>query len=246
MTLKPACKNVGIIALFVLAGVLVGLVAGQLIHHFFLPPWHSTQVDTDDLKITEIISITYTFAEEEHLHDRLFVKTENGDLYTRVKGLWQPLPALAEGYTPLIFASVKTANDSNDLVLLTGQGQNFQLIAGQWQPVAAVEYAYGWYDSDDCAKAWQPRPPLGANVLDSAGKQHHHALSVFKKCYVLRQNGSIQVWTRWQDVFSMMGISVTAIIGGGVLGGLIGFFRDDIFKPKPAKQQGKPASTPTS
>jgi hypothetical protein len=74
------------------------------------------------------------------------------------------------------------------------------------------------YEFPLCATEWKDHPPVSAGIIDSAGVRFERPLSTIVRCYVLFKDGSLQVWTRSTDVFSLM----TIVSVGGLLGFILG------------------------
>lgn len=60
-------------------------------------------------------------------------------------------------------------------------------------------------------------------IIDSSGVSFAHALADSTKCYVLFDNGDLEVWTRTQDAFTLMGTLGVSALTGIIAVGTIGF-----------------------
>jgi hypothetical protein len=75
-----------------------------------------------------------------------------------------------------------------------------------------------------CVTDWDDHPPIDEAILDSAGVRGERPLSTILRCYVLFDNGSLQVWTHKSDAMSLIMNElgkVLLVIAGSILG-LIG------------------------
>jgi hypothetical protein len=68
-----------------------------------------------------------------------------------------------------------------------------------------------------CATEWNDLPPV-RRVISSAGVRFERPLSTILRCYVLYEDGRLQVWTRKTDVYTFLRIMFLSGIGGLVIG----------------------------
>ncbi len=72
-----------------------------------------------------------------------------------------------------------------------------------------------------CATVWDDHPPVGGGVIDSAGVRFERPISTILRCYVLMDDGSIQVWVHsanGMDLFK----NISSKMGVGAFGGILG------------------------
>ncbi len=91
------------------------------------------------------------------------------------------------------------------------------LFQEDWLPVQSVPENN--YEFPSCATEWKDHPPVTNGIADSLGVRFERPVSTIVRCYVLLDNGSLQVWTRSTDVFSLM----TMVMKTGLLGLIVGF-----------------------
>jgi uncharacterized protein YneF (UPF0154 family) len=79
--------------------------------------------------------------------------------------------------------------------------------------------------SNSNADIWNP-PPVKGKVIDSVGVRFERPLSLIVRCYVLLEDGRIDIWTRSDDVFRLMfslAIKMSMIIAGIFIGVFTGY-----------------------
>lgn len=83
-----------------------------------------------------------------------------------------------------------------------------------------------WAGTQSNSQIWDP-PPTGKNVFDSAGIRFEHTLAIDVRCYVLTDDGNLEVWARednassagvfsfafFAQVFGCLGIIMGVIMG---------------------------------
>ncbi len=79
-----------------------------------------------------------------------------------------------------------------------------------------------WSETPSDAPIWDA-PPVEEQVLDSAGVRFEHSMAIAVRCYVLFEDGSIQLWTRYDDFRSSSALLIGAPLLGafGAVAGLI-------------------------
>ncbi len=77
-----------------------------------------------------------------------------------------------------------------------------------------LKCAPAWSEQPSDAPIWDP-PPIKKTVLDSAGARFEHSMAIAVRCYVLYDDGSLELWTRYDDFRS----SAPLIFGAPLLGG---------------------------
>lgn len=106
-------------------------------------------------------------------------------------------------------------NPAKDILYVAAEnGQIFAntLFEAQWQPVEAAPQPEGQHAA--CTDGRRDGPPVKSGIVRSAGFRFERPLSTILRCYVLLDDGRLQVWTRSTDVFGLL----TTIIMGGALG----------------------------
>jgi hypothetical protein len=75
-------------------------------------------------------------------------------------------------------------------------------------------------------------PPIGEGIIDSGGVRFERPISIISRCYVLLEDGSLEVWVHSGDGMSFfMGemikllFAVPGVILGILVGGWIALFR---------------------
>ena len=101
--------------------------------------------------------------------------------------------------------------------ILTENGAIYSNILFQesWGEVGAVPKQDFEYPS--CATEWNDHPPV-RRVISSAGVRFERPLSTILRCYVLFEDGRLQVWTRYTDAYTFL----TIIFSSGFIGLVIG------------------------
>jgi hypothetical protein len=204
-----------------IAGGLAGIALGFLVYGNLFPLWNSAKIATDRSESAEILFVDYYYISDDFTKDTVYIKTHSGNIYSVFQGNWTLLPPLKSGFT---VSEIRRRDGYADspIVAITHQEKDFQLLDGYWEPLNNSENSYWGFTPKDCAKDWQPHPPIKGLVLDSAGVQFEHALANSAKCYVLLDGGILQVWTRTTDAFSLMATLTTGLVVGALIGFIIG------------------------
>ncbi len=91
-----------------------------------------------------------------------------------------------------------------------------------WEEDYASSCAPAWPGAQSDAEIWNA-PPVEKKVVDSRGVRFEHALAIAVRCYVLSEDGSLEVWTREDSAISIIAFlqcgSVYVLVG--VLLGII-------------------------
>lgn len=104
------------------------------------------------------------------------------------------------------------------------------LFGNEWLPVESVpdwgtdytnQCAPTWPGAQSDAPIWDP-PPVEKKVADSAGVRFEHAMAIAVRCYVLSDDGSLDIWAREDDV--SIGVAPFVLLAPvmGILGALVG------------------------
>jgi hypothetical protein len=153
---------------------------------------------------------------------------------------WQQyrLPNPPDGAADISRVDLRSFGDdpSGDTIFIVtndGDKYSYTLFEGQWLDVdtlpksdfqATAACAPDWPGAQSDADIWDP-PPVERKVRDSAGERIEHALAIFVRCYVLSDDSSLELWTREDDPFEIMGFMQCApvyILVGGLLGAATG------------------------
>lgn len=114
------------------------------------------------------------------------------------------------------------------LVAKADNGASYRLIGDRWERIMDPSKLVRKGNPYHCSSEWM-LPVF--QVQDSEGRVFSHALADDYVCYILRNDGRIQVWSRTRDAFSLL---FSLLIGAGV-GAVIGinYFRiTDFLKRK--------------
>jgi hypothetical protein len=212
------------LAFLSVTGGLVGIVLGFLVYGNIFPFWNSATIATNRSDIAGILFVDYYDMSDDFTKDAVYMKTHSGSIYSLSQGRWALLPPLENGFTVSEIRR-RDGYDDSPIVAITHQKKDFQLLNGNWEPLLNSEKSYWGFAPKDCAKEWQPRPPIKGMVIDSTGVQLEHALATSEKCYVLLDGGVLQVWTRTIDAFSLMLTLATGLVIGAIIGFIFGLFK---------------------
>ncbi len=104
------------------------------------------------------------------------------------------------------------------------------LYEDKWQPVdhpgysqdfPGEECAPDWPGAESSAPIWKA-PPVEKKVRDSAGFRYEPALAFFVRCYVLYDDGTLEVWSRYADATGLRAFlnfyGPAFLASGGLLG----------------------------
>lgn len=87
-----------------------------------------------------------------------------------------------------------------------------------WENGYAQKCATEWVEYPT---SWKDRPPIKGEILDSWGVSFERPLSTILRCYVLLENGDLQVWVHSANVFDLMIILSAKLLFTGI-GGIAG------------------------
>lgn len=205
--------------IFSILGSILGLAVGLFLFRNFIPPWKHYDIRPLPEKASNILLVKYHLSLDDPTNDILYVKSQSGNVYSIsiLQGTWQMLPPLPAGSVN----KLRLKNEFNDspLIAASEQGKFYQLSSGPWESLPDLKEPWGWNREPNlCATAWDEHPHLIQKVTNSTGVSYERPLSTIIRCYVLFDNGSLQVWTRWTDVFGLMLITATSAIIGLLIG----------------------------
>lgn len=139
-------------------------------------------------------------------------------LYGSLVPLWtsreiQPLQG-AKDIVQVDIRSMRNDPTQDTLYVVAQDGQIFSntLFQSNWQPVKAVPQPGAPLTT--CSDGRQAYLPAESGIVRSVGFQFEHTLSTTVRCYILLDDGRLQVWTRSTDMFKLL----TAIMLGGAAG----------------------------
>jgi hypothetical protein len=93
-----------------------------------------------------------------------------------------------------------------------------------WEEDYASTCTPVWPGAQSDAQIWSA-PPVEKKVVDSRGVRFEHAMAIAVRCYVLSEDGSLEVWTREDSAIAIIAFlqcgSVYALFGA-LLGIIIG------------------------
>ena len=90
-----------------------------------------------------------------------------------------------------------------------------------WETKRTSDCAPVWPGAQSDAQIWDP-PPTEKNILDSAGIRFERPVSIIVRCYVLADDGSLEVWVREGDFLERFGAFVFYAPCLGIIGLLVG------------------------
>ena len=119
--------------------------------------------------------------------------------------------------------------------------------ATTWDTDHTSDCAPDWPSEYSGSDIWEP-PPVQKKVVDSAGIRFEHSLAIDVRCYVLFEDGSLEVWAR-EDNFAMglmpfIACAPVLAACGAALGLMIGGLVFYIRKKKRKAAQVQPAVQP--
>ncbi len=144
-----------------------------------------------------------------------------------------PIPPVEAVNISHVEAHSSLDNLTGDIIYIQGRDNAFYfntLYEGKWHPVnqagftqefTGEECAPEWPGAESNAPIWKA-PPVQKAVRDSAGFRFEHPMSIFVRCYVLYEDGSLEAWSRSDDAtglylfFRFYGPAL------GICGGLLG------------------------
>lgn len=195
--------------LFSLIGCVIGAILGGVLYEL-LPFWTIIPMGQTADNANHILFINYPYlGATDSEKATVYIQTQSGDVYSFAQKKWQMLPTLPNGKT---ITQIRLKDwDDERIVAITAQGEAYQLLNEQWEFIPNQDFK--GFTPSACAAKWY-LPAIG--VKDSAGRSFGHALADEFVCYVLFNDGRLQVWTRTLDAFSLMFVLV--------IGALVGFF----------------------
>lgn len=200
---------------FALIGSIVGIAIGGLLYGTLLSQWIVTSIGqvTDDA--VDILFVDYQYLGAVQLEgNTLYVQTPSGEVYSVLRNRWQLLSPLPNG-SSISQIWLRDWEVDAPIVAITTQGAAYQKIGGQWELIENRVEQFKGVTPTVCAAKWH-LPVAGA--IDSAGTVFSHALADEYVCYVLFNDGRLQVWTRTLDAFSLMRTLVVGALVGLVAG----------------------------
>jgi hypothetical protein len=144
-------------------------------------------------------------------------------------------PVSAEDLRLLVGST--TENPTGDtLLVVTSDGEtlSFTLFEHDWkasdlsnQYIVDDACAPVWLKPADASDAelWNP-PPVKGDIFDSVGVRFERPLSMIARCYVIMEDGRIEMWTRSADFLRLMYgliIKISITIAGAFFGAFTGF-----------------------
>lgn len=216
MNFRSILSNILFTGTLIAAGSILGLVAGMFFYEFFLPPWKTSAIHSTHTDAIDILFVDYQSTSDNPLNDILYIKTQSGDIYSVLHNEWSVIPPLPSGNTVSEVLRRDGYNNS-PIVAITAQNKVFQLINNKWEILENQKEPFWGMKPRQCA-SWRKRLSF-KKVIDSTGVSFAHALADSTKCYLLFANGDLEVWTRTQDAFSLIGtLGISALFGIGVMG----------------------------
>jgi hypothetical protein len=198
--------------LFSIIGCVIGTILGGVLYEF-LPFWTVIPMGQTSDSANHILFVNYTSFEAAGSEKAtVYLQTQTGEVYSFSQKKWQMLPTLPDGKT---ITQIRLKGwDDERIVAITAQGEAYQLLNEQWEFIPNQDFK--GFSPSACAAEWY-LPAIG--VKDSAGRSFGHALADEYVCYVLFNDGRLQVWTRTLDAFSLM----LVLVIGALVGLFVGF-----------------------
>jgi hypothetical protein len=139
-----------------------------------------------------------------------------------------PIKSPPEKASRIISLEIKSdrSNPENDSIFIVtdaGKLLSYKLFLEDWQEIKIGPTPEAWIVK--CARPWPNRPLVLMKVVSSLGVAFDHALLRAEKCYVLFENGSLEVWTRETDVF----IAIYVVGIGTIIGFIVGLWGGNRF-----------------
>lgn len=149
-------------------------------------------------------------------------------LYARLVPSWtsheiRPL----SGAKDILQVDIQSTRDdpTQDILYVAAEdGRIFSntLFQASWQPVAAAPQPED--QSTSCTSGRRDGPPVKSGIVSSAGFRFERPLSTILRCYVLLDDGRLQVWTHSTDLFRLLVMVTMGGATGLVAGAMINAF----------------------
>lgn len=196
------------------------MAVGIFFYDFFLPPWKTLEIQSTHTDGVDILFVDYHSTEDDPTDDILYIQTQSGNIYSVFHNEWLPIPSLPSGN---VISEIKKRDGYADspIVVITTQNKVFQLINNKWEMLEDHKEPFWGREPKQCSD-WRKRLSF-RKIIDSSGVSFAHALADSTKCYVLFDNGDLEVWTRTQDAFTLMGTLGVSALTGIIAVGTIGF-----------------------
>lgn len=156
---------------------------------------------------------------------------------------WQNhrLPSPPRGTVQIVHIQIKSFADDpkGDTVYVETENStiySYTLFEDAWLSVDEIPdsdfqisdtCAPDWPGAQSGADIWDP-PPVEKNVLDSDGERIEHAIAIFVRCYVLSDDGSLELWTREDSALAIiaflqcgLGYAFIGILLGIIIGTVV-------------------------
>jgi hypothetical protein len=184
-----------------LVGAGSGFGLGLFLFTDYYPPWKVQSLGNAPDQATDVVATISGSFTTDASRDIVFVSTASGDIHSLFQGYWERLPSFPVGIgVPAYQTSFDGRNEF--LSAVTDQGASFQLIDDQWATVPAELTPLRRIDKPLCAE-W--RGQIGTpDVLGSSGYRFERPISTMVKCHVLLTDGTLQVWSRATDAYTLL------------------------------------------
>jgi len=195
MNIKTLLLNSLTICAFSLVGYVVGQFIGSSLVGEYNPPWIHYVIQSSPSTMVDIVHVDIQSSAEDPTGDILYAATKTGEVYSNT--LFQSN-----------WRSVEVIPASNN---------NWDI---NWD---ITECAPKWSTPTD-AHMWDS-PPVEKKVIDSAGIRIERPASIIARCYVLSDDGSLEVWVHSGNAmdsavgdFSKMVYALLGVLLGIVIG----------------------------
>ena len=220
MKWKTRLKKFYYVALSSIAGGLIGIVSGILIHEYIVSSWRHKTLSVDIDSASEILLVDYHYLSTDYTENTVYVQTQSENIYSIYKEQMTLLPPIEGGFS--VSELYLLDEFSSSPIAVTHQGEDFQFFDGGWRSIKGLENSYWKAPSNNCAREWRYPPPIRGKVIDSEGFQFEHALARSEICYAIMDDGSLQVWTRTPNAFSLILTVGTSVPVGMIIGLIVG------------------------
>ena len=208
---RSVLSNILFKATLIVGGGLLGLVAGIFVYEFFLPPWKTLEIQSTYTNGVDILFVDFYRTDDDPADDVLYIRTQLGDIYSVSNNQWLLIPSLP-GENAILEIKRRDGYADSPIVAITPDNKVFQLIDNKWEALEDPKEPFWGVEPKQCSN-WRKRLSF-RKIIDSSGVSFAHALADSEKCYVLFDDGDLEVWTRTQDAFTLMGtLGISVLIG---------------------------------
>ena len=225
------CLYIVIVLIVMIIGGIIGLfLSNYIMLNKIYPSWQKTDIYLENLVIEEILSLDNNnlFLDSDNFsNDKLFVVAEDNKPYLFTQNQWQPILPLPNDFD----LNTISTDIHGDLYASSANNEIFTLKNNQWISYNEEFIVNYLYFSENCASRWNSPPPIKEPILDSAGLANSgHDFDRFLRCYVLLQNGHLQLWSYSNPFSQQLSILGFGAFLGSLIGGIISFLTIRFFR----------------